>query len=52
MRSMATQLLAKFEENSSAAQTRGKVRHGQVEGGGLKDDFLGGGGLAKLERHF
>lgn len=28
---MATQLLAKFEENSSTAKIRSKVRGGQVE---------------------
>uniref|UniRef100_A0A7N6BIK5 F-actin monooxygenase n=1 Tax=Anabas testudineus TaxID=64144 RepID=A0A7N6BIK5_ANATE len=31
VRSMATQLLAKFEENSSTAQTRSKVRNGLLE---------------------
>lgn len=31
VRSMATQLLAKFEENSSTAKIRSKVRGGQVE---------------------
>lgn len=30
---MATQLLAKFEENSSTAQIRSKVRDGQFEDG-------------------
>lgn len=33
VRSMATQLLAKFEENSSTAQMRSKVRDGQFEDG-------------------
>lgn len=31
VRSMATQLLAKFEENSSTAQMRSKVRDGQPQ---------------------
>lgn len=36
VRSMATQLLAKFEENSSTALMRSKVRDGQPQESGLK----------------
>lgn len=34
---MATQLLAKFEENSSTAKIRSKVRGGQVEDSPISD---------------
>lgn len=37
VRSMATQLLAKFEENSSTAKIRSKVRGGQVEDSPISD---------------